>query len=365
MRQKVLIVGLGLIGSSLASCIKNAHPEITLYGWDYQEKTKQMALKNQVVDVILPTFSENAQQAEIILLAVPVKTSLSYLKELSQLPLRPNVLVTDAGSTKSEIVAFADQQPYDFIGGHPMAGSHKSGILAQNPDLFENAYYIFTPGAKTAIASRVQELMTLLQGTRAKFLMMSAQEHDEITGVLSHFPHVVAAALVNQAEKLNQVFPRSKQLAAGGFRDITRIASSDPKMWTDILLSNRAVLIDLIQKWQANMTEMTDWLIQGEEAAIYTFFEEARETRNDLPVHEKGAIPSFYDIFIDIPDSPGVIGEVTSLLGFAKLSLINLRILETREEIMGILQLSFKNERDQHIAQQLIQDKTNYDCWIK
>lgn len=365
MRQKVLIVGLGLIGSSLASCIKITHPEIEIYGWDYQEKTKESALADKIIDFILPTFAENAEEADIILLAVPVKTSLIYLTELSRLNLQPHVLVTDAGSTKQEIVSFAEKQSYDFIGGHPMAGSHKSGIQARNPNLFENAYYIFTPGKKRRVQNRVKELMDLLQGTRAKFLTMSAEEHDEITGVLSHFPHVVAAALVNQAEQLNHSHPRSRQLAAGGFRDITRIASSDPKMWTDILLSNRKVLIDLIKQWQGKMTEMVEWLEREEETAIFSFFEQARDTRDGLPIHQKGTIPAFYDIFIDIPDSPGAIGEVTSLLGTANLSLINLRILETREEIMGVLQLSFKNEADQLIGQQLIQDKTAYHCWIK
>lgn len=365
MTQKVLIVGLGLIGSSLASCIKDSHPDVLLYGWDYQEKTKQMALVDGVVDFILPTFEEGAKQADIIVLAVPVKTSLLYLKTLSQLSLLPHVLVTDVGSTKEEIMTFAKQQPYDFIGGHPMAGSHKSGIQARDGNLFENAYYILTPGENKRLQARIIELQALLIGTRAKFLTMSAQEHDQITGMLSHFPHIVAAALVNQADQLNQTHPRSRQLAAGGFRDITRIASSDPKMWTDILLSNRKILMDLIRQWQREMTAIHQWLETSEEAAIFSFFEQARETREQLPIHQKGTIPAFYDVFIDIPDSPGVIGEVTSLLGMAELSLINLRILETREEIMGVLQLSFKNEVDQMIGQQLIQEKTPYHCWIK
>lgn len=364
MQKNVLIVGLGLIGSSLASCIKAAQPDCVLYGWDYLDETKATALTEDIVDIILPSFDENAIVADVIILAVPVKTSLSYLAKLATLALRKGVLVTDTGSTKEEIMAFASQQPYLFIGGHPMAGSHKSGIQARDKRLFEEAYYILTPNHQTTTENETC-LKELLKGTKAKFLSMSATEHDQITGMLSHFPHIVAAALVNQADQFNLTYPRSKQLAAGGFRDITRIASSDPQMWTDILLSNREVLIEFIDQWQHRMTTVRDWLTQSNSPAIFNFFERARDTRERLPIHQKGSIPAFYDLFIDIPDSPGIIGEVTSLLGTASLSLVNLRILETREEIIGVLQLSFKNQKDQYIGQQLITEKTPYRCWIK
>lgn len=364
MQKHVFIVGLGLIGSSLASCIKSAHPNCVVYGWDYLEGTKETALAEGVVDVIPSSFEEAAILSEVIILAVPVKTSLIYLEKLANLQLHEEVLVTDTGSTKEEIMNFASQQPYRFIGGHPMAGSHKSGIQARDENLFEEAYYIFTP-QETSDSIGENQLRELLKGTRAKFLSMTAKEHDQITGMLSHFPHIVAAALVNQADEFNLNYPRSKQLAAGGFRDITRIASSDPQMWTDILLSNRPVLVDLIEQWQNRMSVVREWLTNEDNAAIFNFFEHARDTRERLPIHQKGSIPAFYDLFIDIPDSPGVIGEVTSILGTANLSLINLRILETREEIIGVLQLSFKNQKDQEIGQQLISDETSYRCWIK
>ena len=136
----------------------------------------------------------------------------------------------------------------NFIGGHPMVGSHKSGVTAADERLFENAYYILP--MTMAKNKQIQELQTLLKGTHAKFITMHAQEHDEITGALSHLPHIVAAALVNESQQLNTTYPRARCLAAGGFRDITRIASSDATMWTDILLSNRLVLLDLLENWQ-------------------------------------------------------------------------------------------------------------------
>jgi prephenate dehydrogenase len=361
MTQKIMIAGLGLIGASLAKCIKKAVADSYLIGWDHCESTNALALRRKVVDVVPSSFAEGATEAEIIVLALPVEITKTYLAELGNLSLKPNVLVTDTGSTKAEIVQFAQQFSFDFIGGHPMAGSHKSGILAADENLFENAYYIFTP----TTCQRINELQQLFQGTRAKYVELTPTEHDQITGMLSHLPHIIASGLVNQANGFNQSQPRAQQLAAGGFRDITRIASSDPRMWTDILLSNRRELLQLIAEWQNQMAHVSQWLQAEDEAAIFQFFESAKETRDHLPVHQNGAIPAFYDLMIDVPDHPGVVAEVTQLLSTDNLSLINLKILETREDIMGVLQLTFKNQHDLQQAQQLITEKTTYQCRIK
>lgn len=133
-------------------------------------------------------------------------------------------------------------------------------------------------------------------------------------------------------------------------------------MWTDILLSNRQELLQLIDEWQKQMTTMAHWLQEKDERAIFRFFESAKETRDQLPVDQNGAIPAFYDLFIDVPDHPGVVAEVTGLLSEYQLSLINLKILETREDIIGVLQISFKTQNDLLQAEQLIQNKTTYSC---
>ena len=364
MKQNVFIIGLGLIGASLALTIKKEHPETAIFGWDL-EATRAIAKEKQIIDHVPTSFEEGAKQADIILLAVPVKTSLVYMEQLMHLELKPNVLVTDAGSTKQEIMTLAQQAPFDFIGAHPMAGSHKSGVLAGNVNLFENAYFIFTPPEDASIATRVEELKVLFAGTRAKYVELSATEHDQITGMLSHFPHIIASGLVNQADIFNQAHPRAKQLAAGGFRDITRIASSDPQMWTDILLSNRSFLVELVGQWQAHMDEVVGWLQAGDRDAIYRFFESAKDTRDSLPIHTNGAIPAFYDLFVDVPDQAGVIAETTGILGKAGISIINVKILETREDIIGVLQISFKNQTDLLAAKACIEEQTTYQCRLK
>lgn len=361
--MQILIVGLGLIGSSLALCIKKEHPQYTVSGWDIQQKSREIAEKQAIIDQVPTDFASGAEQADVIILAVPVKTAAAYLDELENLPLKETVLVTDVGSTKQEIMACAQTKKFRFIGGHPMAGSHKSGVQAADSELFVNAYYIFTDAEENQ--QELDLLKDLFRGTRAKYVVMTAAEHDEVTGMLSHLPHIIASGLVNQADDLSKTHPRAKQLAAGGFRDITRIASSDPTMWTDILLSNKAVLLNSLQQWQKAMDQMVTWLEAEDQTAIFDFFERAKDTRDLLPDRKQGAIPAFYDLFVDVPDVPGVIAEVTGILGSAGLSLINLKIQETREDIIGILQISFKNQTDLLAAKECIENKTDFYCWIK
>lgn len=363
-KQTIMIIGLGLIGSSLAVCIKKEHPDVLIYGWDKSSKTNKTAIENKVVDQLPENFDEAAQNSDIIVLAVPVNTAQYYLKKLSAIDLKKELIVTDTGSTKQNIVCTAQSYNLNFIGGHPMAGSHKSGIFACDEKLFENAYYIFTP-TRVEQKSQVEQLEKLFLGTRAKFVLLDPKEHDEITGMLSHLPHIIASGLVNQADVFNQKYPRAKQLAAGGFRDITRIASSDPQMWTDILLSNRHVLLQLLSQWEKKMSQLSFWLKNKNAEQIYHFFENAKEMRDHLPIDEKGTIPAFYDLFVDVPDRPGSIAEITNLLAKVPISLTNIKILETREEIIGVLQLTFKNEEDLTAAKKHIENKTDYHCRLQ
>ncbi|SJZ69326.1 prephenate dehydrogenase [Pilibacter termitis] len=363
MGKKVLIVGLGLIGSSLALAIKKEHPNVKIIGLDIQKSSEEFALKRGMIDEIGGKLEDVAPISDVILLCSPVETVKSQLVKLSKLPLQSNVLISDVGSVKKEIVDTANVLGLkNFIGGHPMAGSHKSGVSAGDERLFENAYYILTP-QKDTIKEKIEELQTLLSGTKAKFVTLESEEHDKITGMLSHLPHVIAAGLVNQSKEFNEQHQGAKRLAAGGFRDLTRIASSDPRMWTDILLNNKEVLFELIEEWQEVMNGVKKWLKMENQEAIFEFFATAKKTRNQMPVHKEGALPAFYDLFVDVPDIPGVIAEVTGILGKHELSLVNLKILETREDIFGILQLTFKRQGDLKRAMEILRNETSYLCY--
>lgn len=366
MKGRVLVVGLGLIGGSLALCIKKEYPEATIVGFDRNEQQCQLGKMLGVIDEIAYDMNAEASRANLIILATPVREIERLIERLSQLPLLDDVLITDVGSTKVEIVKRASSlrmKGVTFIGGHPMAGSHKTGVTAAKDILFENAFYLLTPESKEE-QQGAEKLKEWLKGTRAKFLQVMPEEHDYLTGVISHFPHVIAASLVHQAEKTSQTQNLVTRLAAGGFRDITRIASSSPEMWKDISIHNKHVLLTLLEEWQKEMKQISKMLKDENEEEIYRYFYEAKKYRDEMPVKEKGAIPAFYDLFVDIPDYPGVISEVTGYLAQEEISITNIRVREAREGIYGILVISFQTEEDRERAEKCLQKYTSFDTSI-
>jgi prephenate dehydrogenase len=348
MEKTVFVIGLGLIGGSLALAIKAQHPGTSIIGYDVNEDQMRLAKSLKAVDEISLSLEGGAKAADFIVIAVPVTQAERILGELESLPLKPGVIVTDVGSTKRQLVEQSERltrKGIRFIGGHPMAGSHKTGVTAAKVHLFENAFYVLTPSSNVS-SQDMDSLMELLKGTKAQFIALSAAEHDEIAGVISHFPHIIAASLVHQTEKYQQRHELVTKLAAGGFRDITRIASSSPAMWRDILLHNKEVLLPMFDQWLGEMKEIRSMIEKEDGDQIFDYFSKAKQFRDGLPVKTKGAIPSFYDLYVDVPDYPGVISDVTKHLAEKEISITNIRILETREDIYGVLRLSFQTEED-------------------
>ncbi|MGG5253799.1 prephenate dehydrogenase [Neobacillus sp. SM06] len=366
MNGRVFVIGLGLIGGSLALCIKKKHPNAEIVGYDINSKQAGLAKALGVIDASVQTIREGAVRADLIIISAPVKETADIIRQLADLPLKQDVLITDTGSTKQKIVAQAESlktRKITFIGGHPMAGSHKSGITAAKQILFENAFYLLTPDDHVP-AEKIQLLKKWLAATKAKFLILPPDQHDYLTGVVSHFPHIIAASIVQQTEKLAHSQGLIPRLAAGGFRDITRIASSSPGMWRDILLENKDVLLELLDQWQKEMDAVKSLLEEESGQRIYQYFQEAKQFRDGLPVQEKGAIPAFYDLFVDVPDYPGVISEITGYLAKEEISITNIRILESREEIYGVLVISFQTEEDRLRAENCIKTYTTYATFI-
>jgi len=353
---QVLIKGLGLIGSSLALAIRQAHPTVTIVGSDVLPATLAYAQQNHLVDAAAPDFAAAAPQADVIILAGPVAVIRDDLATLATLALKPQVLITDVGSTKQTVLAAA--QPLQargltFIGGHPMAGSHKSGVMAGRADLFENAYYFLVPGLAPQAA--VKQLQDLLVATHVKWLTVTPKQHDRIVGQLSHLPHIVAAALVNQTQAALADSPLGLRLAAGGFKSITRIASADPTMWRSILLNNGPIVVQQLQAYQQALQAIETAVTQQDAQAIEAFFANAKTTRDHLGPERLGSLPNFFDLFLNVPDRAGSIAAVTQVLAAAKLSLVNIHILEIREEVDGVLQVTFGDAATRDQAATLLQ----------
>lgn len=365
MNQTIFIVGLGLIGGSLALSLKrNEH--VTIIGYDAHTPSLRTAKRIGVIDEMAVHIKEAAELADIIVFATPVNETISLMNELSSWRLKEQVIVTDTGSTKNEIMKAAlalKERGITFIGGHPMAGSHKSGVEAARAHLFENAYYLLTPFPNEN-KDELKILTNLLQVTKAKVVQVRAEEHDHMTAVVSHFPHLVAASLVHQLAEENEKFPFTKQLAAGGFRDLTRIASSNPIMWRDITVQNRQELSNQLQMWTEEMIKLQNLLLHADEEDIENYFQTAKQVRDELPITAQGAMFSVFDLYVDVPDYPGVISEITGYLAKDRISITNLRIVETRVDVFGILVISFQTIEDRAKAVQCIAKNTTFETYI-
>lgn len=351
---EVFINGLGLIGSSLARAIKKKKQEIVITAADTDEETLNYAIANKIIDKAARNFAA-VKTADIIILATPVDQIIRTLHELSKLQLKPGVIITDVGSTKQAVSKAAEElvQPtVTFIGGHPMAGSHKMGVTAGRADLFENAFYfLVAPKTKN---EQVEKLQLLLQETNAKWFKIDAGTHDTLVGQISHLPHIIAATLVNRTQDEFSDSALGMKLAAGGFKSITRIASSDPDMWSAILKTNAAILTKQLAKYQQLLLEVQNDLSTGNQENLYNLFAQAKNSRDKLSNQKEYRLPNFYDLLVNIPDKLGVIARVTALLAHNKINLVNLQILEIREEIDGVLQLTFMKENDCEKAKEVL-----------
>src|SRR5699024_218661 len=244
--KKVLIIGLGLIGGSIGRAIKAKHASCFISGYDVDREQVDQAKSSGIIDEAASSIKRYTEQA--------------IREQAEHFP--PEVT---------------------FIGGHPLAGSEKSGVGAANGRLFEQSYYVLITN-KPGDTPEMDTLKKLLDGTGAIFITMTAEEHDRITGMISHFPHMMAASLVHLLTDRNhdEGFDM-RQLAAGGFRDITRIASASPRMWHDILLENRSVLIDLMKEWQEEMERVQSMIHNMDSEGIYHYFDKAKQYRDELP----------------------------------------------------------------------------------
>ena len=367
MAKTIYIAGLGLIGASMALGIKRDHPDYEILGYNRSQASRDIALERGMIDRATDDFASFAPLADVIILTLPIKQTIAFLQELATLELKEDVIISDAGSTKSAIVVTAEKFFADksvrFVGAHPMAGSHKTGAASADVNLFENAYYIFTPSSLTT-PDTLEEMRDLLSGLHARFIEIDAEEHDRVTSQISHFPHILASGLMEQTASYAEEHEMARRFAAGGFRDMTRIAESEPGMWTSILLSNRDTIIERIEDFKGRLDEIGHAISVGDENQIWNFFNQAREQRQAMEIHKRGGVDSSFDLYVDVPDEEDVILRILELLRGT--SLVNIHINEeNREDVHGILQISFKNAQDLKRAEQVITENTDYTVVIK
>lgn len=278
----ITIIGLGLIGGSLGQAFKEKLDLPTVVtGYDMSQKIINSAIERKAVDYGAASLQEAVKQADFVFVCTPVLQMLSIIEQISP-HLKKGAILSDVGSTKrflmEQIVEILPQGVH-FVGGHPMAGSEQSGIAAAQPDLFNKKYYILVPAANTS-QEAVNSLANLIRPTGALLTIMDMTKHDLCAAFISHVPHVAAAALVNLLDDCSEA--ESLKLTGGGFRDTTRIASSNADMWADICLSNSEAINEGLRKLQVLLSEVIIAAENNDRERLHTFFSNAKQRRDSL-----------------------------------------------------------------------------------
>ena len=354
-------VGLGLIGGSIAKSIRRIFPKTEIIGFDVDQKALSLALEDHTLTRTVSSI-EGMCDCDYIFLCAPVHYNIEYLPVLKQV-INSSCILTDVGSVKSDIFQAIHDYRLDsvFIGGHPMVGSERSGYDAANDRLIENAYYFITP-SETVASDKIEEFRTFIEDLGAIPLIYTPDRHDEITAYISHIPHVIASSLVNLVASKEDENHMLKQLAAGGFKDITRIASSNPVVWEHILLSNPNHIIKGLRTYISNLEDLIEALQTEDEQKIYTFFDNAKNYRNSVPEHATGVIRMNHEVYVDIPDEPNALAKTVSIIGKNGINLKNVGITHNREDNEGVLRLSFYDGESAYHAATLLKEH-NYTVY--
>ena len=348
----VTIVGVGLIGGSLGLAIRKRYPSVRVVGVD-KPAVLAKAVRKKAVHRGERNLKKALQSTDLVIIATPLQSILSILPSVSK--VNPNVLVTDVGSVKGPVMASAARlfPAGNFIGGHPMAGVEISGIEAAHPLLFENAVYVLSPSRRTKPA-QVRALSRFLGGLGARILVLEARTHDAVASAVSHVPQLTAVALMTIAGSRHPLSRGYLSLAAGGFRDLTRIASSRFDLWKSILRFNRTEIVrtlDLLIRELSNYRK----LLRGKSSdRLASPFRLSRQLRGSIPKDMKGFLHRLATIHVFVPDKPGKLARMTSLLARKSINIKDIELMKVREGTGGTFRLSFETREDGQKAARLL-----------
>ena len=284
MREHITFgfVGIGLIGGSVAKALRRVYPSCKIIVYNRSAEPRVMAINDGTANVAVPQVDETFNECDYIFLCTPVEKNVEYLKILKDI-IKDDCIITDVGSVKGNIHRAVKELGLEknFIGGHPMAGSEKTSYTYANDRLVENAYYAITP-TDAVSKERVEEFTEIVQGIGAIPINISYEEHDKVVATISHLPHLIAASLVNLVKHNDSKNEYMKTMAAGGFKDITRIASSSPEMWEQICLTNSSAISNILEQYIEMLETIKDNIDKKTPGYVASLFEMSREYRNFL-----------------------------------------------------------------------------------
>lgn len=279
--MKIGFIGFGLIGGSIAKGIKRVHPEYRLIAYSRTASKLAAALSDGCIDEIADGVDNRLGSCDILIICTPVSSIVDYLKKVKPF-LSASCIITDVGSTKKLIeddVASLGLS-HQFVGGHPMAGSEKTGYENADADILVGAYYVLTPTNETPIMN-LEIMRSLVTELGSIPVVMDSAEHDMAVAAISHVPHLIACDLVNLVQDSPQE-NTMKLLAAGGFKDITRIASSSPEVWEQICMTNREAIAETLREYISSLQKTLTDIENGDGDAISQLFEKAGTYRNSI-----------------------------------------------------------------------------------
>jgi prephenate dehydrogenase len=287
---------------------------------------------------------------------MPVERNAEYMGQVKPF-LKNSCILTDVGSVKGDISqsAFRLGLNTHFIGGHPMAGSEKTGYANSTDHLLENAYYALTPSDGTSPES-LERLKDLVLSLKAIPVVLSPDEHDYVVAGISHLPHMIASGLVNLVKHSDSDKGTMKQLAAGGFKDITRIASSSPVMWQQICMTNKEYLAKTMDEYIQYFQRVRDAVRDADRDFLFRFFEEARDYRNSVPESNSSLLKEIHAVYCDIRDETGSIAKIATVLAERNINIKNISITHNREFQEEALRVDFYDKRSAGLAEQVLRE---------
>lgn len=345
--KRVAIIGVGLIGGSFARALRALPDPPRVFAIDTDRDALAWALENGVADEVSAPDEAAAESwltaggVDLVVIATPSRVAIEWLARLGSAGY--DGVVTDVASTKSGVLAAAKSllvRPEWFVGGHPMAGSERSGVTASKADLFDGVYWLLTPASDTD-PEAYRHVHALVSAVGARVISVDARAHDESVAIVSHVPHVAAAALVDLAAVHAGEGGELMRLAAGGFKDTTRIAAGSPDLWTGICLDNADALAAGLSELREVLREFEVRVRARDAAAITAWLSGAAEVRRSLPAQWVPATAALTELVVPMGDSPGVVAEITGAVSRAGCNIEGIDIdHETEDRALLVLVLT-------------------------
>jgi prephenate dehydrogenase len=346
--RRIGIIGVGLIGGSLGLAWRKRMKDVEIVGFD-ERAVLEKAIERGAIDLGASTLRHAVSESDVVVLAAPIRAIVVLLGEIAE-HVRKGALVTDVGSVKGPIADRAREALPDhatFVPGHPMAGSERRGVEHADALLFENATYVLCPPegmSEDAFETEYGFFVGLVRSTGARLILMQPERHDRIAAVVSHLPQLLAVTLMNQARDENAKDDAILQLAAGGFRDMTRIAASPFELWRDILLANNGPVLDVLASFASRLQSIRHRVAADEIDAVEAMFEAARSARESIPRNTKGFLHPLSDVYVYAEDRPGELLAITRTLHEAGLNIKDIELLKIREGTGGAFRIGFSGD---------------------